>query len=244
MKRRHFFKLMILVFMVVCLLSDKFISYNNIQKVQSNQQEYFFINGEPVETVHIGMHKNKLLVKYTLLTYKGEVIIDYATGDLRRKQIPLAISKKNGEVVRMNVAFSSGDICFLMCMLLLYIGEVIYFRHQKQKMLIRKSMEKMMNKGSESIEVGNEKVIIVAKKNECTKKLKAVIIKIKRIEDVDYDWIKIWCKEINLPGNSKIYKSKTVREKVKWHVGDLITVLVDPKKESNYEVVTEIRSGE
>lgn len=70
------------------------------------------------------------------------------------------------------------------------------------------------------------------------------IIKIKRVEDVDYDWIKIWCKEINLPDNSKIYKSKTVRETVKWHIGDLITVLVDPKKESNYEVVTEMQSRE
>lgn len=240
MKRRHFVRLFILFFMSAFLLTDKFLSWDAIQKVQSNPKEYFLVNSEPIETVHIGIHNNKLLVEYILFSSKEQVKIDYAIGDLKREDIPLAINKKNGDIVRMSVAFSSEDICLLLCYLMLYIGEIIYFKVEKNRMILRKSIEKTKEM-NEEISYNNVKAegIKFAKKNECTKEVKAVIIKIKRVEDVDYDWIKIWCEEISPDNRRKVYKSRLVKEIVKWKRGDVITVLVNPRKESDYEVVTE-----
>lgn len=240
MKRRHFVRLFILFFMSAFLLTAKFLSWDAIQKVQSNPKEYFFVNSEPIQTVHVGIYNDKLLVGYVLFSSREQVEIDYAIGDLKREDIPLAINKKNGDIVRMSIAFSSRDICLLLCYLMLYIGEIIYFKVEKNKMILRKSIEKTKEM-NEKISHSNVKVkrIKLAKKNECTKEVKTVIIKIKREEDVDYDWIKIWCEEISPDNRRKVYKSRRVKEIVKWKMGDVITVLVNPRKESDYEVVTE-----
>lgn len=240
MKRRHFVRLFILFFMSAFLLMAKFLSWDAIQKVRSNPKEYYLVNSEPIQTVHVGIQNDNLLVEYILFSSSEQVEIDYAIGDLQREYILLAINKKDGDVVRMSMAFSSRDICLILCYLMLYIGEIIYFKVEKNKMILRKSIErtKEMN---EEISHNNVKIegIKVAKKNQCTKEIKAVIIKMKRIEDVDYDWIKIWCEEISPDNRRKVYKSGLVKEIVKWKKGDEITVLVNPKKESDYEVVTE-----
>lgn len=240
MRRRHAVRLFLLFSMFVFLLTGKFLSWNAIEKVQTNQEEYFLVKSKPIQTVHAGIHHNHLLVEYILFSSREQAEVEYGVGDLKREFIPLAINKKNGDVVRMSVALSSRDICLVLCYLMLYIGEMIYFKIAKNKMLIRKSIEKTKEVYGDMFN-NDEKMkgIKLVKKNQCTKEIKAVIVKIKRVEDIDYDWIKIWCEEISSDNRHKVYKSGWVKEIIKREKGDAITVLVNPKKESDYEVVTE-----
>lgn len=242
MKRRHVVRLSILFFMFAFVFTDKLLSWNAIQKVWSNSKEYFLVNSKPIQTVHVGIYNDNLLVEYILSSGKEQVEIDYAIGDLKREHILIAINEKNGGIVRMNIAFSSRDICLLLCCLMLYIGEIIYFKVEKNKMLLRKSIEKTKEM-HEEISHNNVEIekIKVAKKNQCTREVRAVIIKIKRVEDVNYDWIKIWCEEISPDSRHKVYKSGLVKESVKWKKGDEIIVLINPRKESDYEVITGLK---
>lgn len=192
-----------------------------------------------------GRYNELSVVQYE---YNGQVMqaeVSYNVSDSRNENIPIAINKLTKKVVRMNMAFGFDEICMYIVLLGLFPTEYLLYRMDKQKLNIRKAKE--MIKGSDYFKENGEikiddstyKHAAEYKKRGYIKRIDAVVIKVKRVIEVDCDYIWIWCENIDLNGRKRKFKSGKVVETKKWKVGDIIIVLVNPDNERDYKILTE-----
>lgn len=247
MRKRHLKMILTLILVLMIIIGEIIIEYFPIQNVRKDLGNYILFDAKMIDKRHKGRFYEKSVVQYEFNGELRQAEVSYGMNDFRKGVIPIAIGKLDGEIVRMNLAFSLDEICAFFAILCGFVGEFILYNSDKKKLNIRKAkemantQEKFKNKKTAEINTnsGMDNCVELNKKSKYTKKINAIITKIKREIEVEYDYIWIWCESIETDGKKRKFKSNRVIETKRWHVGDIITVLLESDNEKNYEIVTD-----
>lgn len=235
MRKRYFKITMGLVLLLMYFIGDICVEYLQIQDVKSNRNDYVLTDARVLDQRYKGRSYCVSVIQYE---YKGEIRNGEVRNDINdvgKGNISIAICKLNEKITRMNIAFSFDKICMILALLCAFLAEFLMYKIDEKKLNIRKAreMEQILKNGS------NEGTAIINKenynniKNEYTREIRAVITKLKRECEVDYDYIWVWCETDEVNGGKRKFKSGKVIETRKWSVGDVITVLLSNQNEKN-----------